>query len=341
MSWQDLISTPDDTVTVPWTGGREIRAGGRHLKLKGKAPEEYGWHTFSVSGGREARWKEAAEINPSDYFAGTKTKIVRGYLVGDRVIPDSATASVDDPTRIVEQAEPVFLLEPGMERFARVAVARYEDGRLIYVGQEFPLGPEQAVTEAYQDRKDTVTDIPNVTPALDLAFRFERWARAEAERIREENARLAREEEARQAQAERRAALANQLGTGEGRRAMAAVDFGAAARAALVVGGAELLDWRDSRTPGEAVVQFRFKERRYECVCQKQSLRIVDSGICLVDHNTNVRGDTWFTLESLPGVIAEAIRERKLVVFRHADDRGIDLNNRNDYHDREDEDDDW
>jgi hypothetical protein len=38
-----------------------------------------------------------------------------------------------------------------------------------------------------------------------------------------------------------------------------------------------------------------------------------------------VKGDTRFTLESLPTVVGEAIRTGKLVVYRHVDgDRGYD-----------------
>jgi hypothetical protein len=51
-----------------------------------------------------------------------------------------------------------------------------------------------------------------------------------------------------------------------------------------------------------------------------EDLRIVDSGICLIDHDTGERGDTLFTLESLPAVIKEAIDDGKLVIFRHAGD---------------------
>jgi hypothetical protein len=52
---------------------------------------------------------------------------------------------------------------------------------------------------------------------------------------------------------------------------------------------------------------------------------VVDSGICLQDHRTGVKGDTRFTLESLPTVIGEAIRTGKLVVYRHVDgDRDYD-----------------
>lgn len=315
MGWQDLLVKADETFTFPWTGGRELRTNGRVLTCKGRLPAEQGWHQFSITSPREARWKAVADVQPQTFFEGAK--LLKGYLVGDRVILDSANGSVLDPLRIMEQTETAWLIEPGLERFARVSVSRMTDGRLIYVGQEFPLGPEQEVTEAFQDRKDSVAHIPHVIPALDLAFRFERWARVEGERLRAEAERLAREEAARVALAERRAGLARALGTGEGRRAMALVDFEAAARAALLVGGAELLDWHNSRTAGEAVVQFRLQNRRFECVAQKETLRIIDAGICLVDHRTQERGDTRFTLESLPGVIAQAMREGVLHVFRH------------------------
>jgi len=336
MGWQDLIAKPDESVTVPWTGGREIRAQRRVLQVEGRLPKEHGWHEFNITGGRKASWKGLVEPNIDEVFAGAKFS--KGYLVGDRFIPDGVAAAVE-PTKIIEQTEPVHLVELGLERFARVKVARWEDGRLIYVGQEFPLGPEGEVTNAYQDRKPSVSDITNVTPALDLAFRFESWNRSEGERLRAEAERLAREEEAKKAAEIRRAELARQLGTGDGRREMAKLDFGAAAKAALAVGGAELLDWRDSRVAGEAVVQFRYSGRRFECVAQKETLRIIDSGICLVDHGSGERGDTRFTLESLPGVIGQAQRERRLVVFRHVDERGGYV--RNDDGDFQDEDEDY
>lgn len=336
MGWKDLLAKADETVTVPWTGGREVRSSGRVFIAEGRLPREHGWHEFTVVGPRKVQWKGPAPdtLNVEEMFAGAK--FVRGYLVADRIVPDGA-AVVLDPTKIVEQTEPVCLIEPGLERFCRIRAARWADGRLIYVGQEFPLGPEGDVTEAYQDRKPSVTEIPAVTPALDLAFRFETWRRSEEERMRAEAERLAREEAARREAEERRQRIAQQLGTGDGRREMARLDFGEAARAALRVGGAELLDWRDSRVAGEAVVQFRYQGRRFECVAQKDSLRIVDAGICLIDHGTGERGDTRFTLESLPGVIGQAIREHRLVVFRHVDDRGGYVRD-DDFH-REDEED--
>ena len=93
--------------------------------------------------------------------------------------------------------------------------------------------------------------------------------------------------------------------------------FETAARTALAVGGAHYLDHRLAPRGDEMVVRFRLDDERFECTCDVSTLRIIDSGICLIDHETEERGDTYFTLESLPGVIRQAQREGRLVVFRH------------------------
>ena len=67
---------------------------------------------------------------------------------------------------------------------------------------------------------------------------------------------------------------------------------------------------------GEWLVKYRVDGQRLACVCNT-NLQIIDAGVCLVDHGTNEKGDTYFTLESLPAVIRQAIREGKLVVWRH------------------------
>jgi len=136
----------------------------------------------------------------------------------------------------------------------------------------------------------------------------------EAMHRRAELERLRIEEEAKRATEERRQGLIKQLGDGAGRREMAKVDFETAARAALIVGGAELLDWRIGKR-AEYVVKYRLDGQRFECVCD-MNLQIIDAGICLVDHRTGIKGDTMFTLESLPGVVRQAEREGVLVIFR-------------------------
>lgn len=318
MGWQDLLSSPDDKRTLPWTGGRQVHDRDRTWTIEGKLPDEHGWNVFRISGGRKAELEGPADPDP-DFENGHK--LAKGYLVGDRLIPDGARVD-PDPARLVDQTFPVFLVEPGLERFARAVAARTRGG-LVYVRQEFPQGPEAAVQVAYQDRRGSVAHVAGVTPALDLAFRWVSGQRLAAEEREREMARIRAEEERKRAAEERLRQAMRDAGTGAGRRTLAQRDFSAAAKAALALTGAELLDARPSYNRREMVVQYRFRNRRLECVVDKDTMRVVDSGICLTDHHTGVKGDTRFTLESLPTVIGEAMRTGKLVVYRHVDgDRG-------------------
>ena len=72
-----------------------------------------------------------------------------------------------------------------------------------------------------------------------------------------------------------------------------------------------------SNTPkGMDYMSYHKEEEGFECVVNKRTLQIIDSGVCLTDESTGVKGDTWLTLESLPGVIGEAMDLDKLVVWR-------------------------
>ncbi len=317
MSWKDLLAKPGETKVLPWLGGRSLRSGERVWDIEGRLPKEPGWYEWNIGGKRATFSKVAAPMEE------TLQGVVRGYLIGDRLVIDGANVN-PEPAKIAEQSEPVLLIEPGLDRFARVVAGRvYENGEHVFLRQDFPLGPEEDVLAAFRRQAPSVQDIKDVTPALDAAFRMESWQRAEAARRRAEAERLRAEEEARIAQEERRAQIAQTLGTGVGRRQMALVDFGEAARAALASGGARYIDHRDSHTRGEKVVVFQIDRRQFECVCDMQ-LRVIDSGICLIGHGTGIKYDDRLTMESLPGVIRQAIREGRLVVFRHVggqDDR--------------------
>lgn len=312
MGWRDLLQAQDERVTAPWVGGRSLQANDRTWTIEGRLPQEFGWYTFKLSG------RKARVDRPSDPSHEVLKHPVKGYLVGDRLVSDEVRI-VPSIAQVAEASETVHLIEPGLDRFVRVAAGRpFEDGPLVYVGQEYPLGPEDGVLQAFLDGLLSVSHVAGVAPALDAAFRIEVWRRQEAERRRLEEERRRREEEERRAREERRRQIVERLGDGEGRREMALVDFAEAARAALAVGGAQYLDHRQSVRRGEMVVRFRMNGRRFECVCS-MNLRIIDSGICLVDHATGERGDDRFTLESLPAVIRLAEQEGKLVVFRHVD----------------------
>jgi len=331
MGWQDLLAPEGgEKKILPWTGGKQVHSLDRTWDIKGRRPPEHGWYLFEVTGGRKATLvgKDPQMADP-DFGEG---KTLRGYLVGDRFIKDGA-AVVPDPTKLVEQTEPVFCVEPGMDRFTRATVLRDLSGALVYLRQEWPDGPEAAVLAAFQDREGSVTHLPGVTPALDLAFRWISHQRLRAEERAREAERIRLEEEARLESEEKLREAMKSVGTGAGRRDLAQRDFAAAARAALAISGAELLDCRESYTKNEMVVQYRYRNRRLECTCDRRTLRIIDSGVCLDDHH-GTKGDTYFTLESLPAVIQEAMNLGKLVVWRHAPG---DRDNR--YNDDYDEDD--
>lgn len=325
MGWQDLLASTE-TFTLPWTGDRDLRGLDRVFQLVGRLPPELGWHSFRLASGRKVQWIGVGELDTETL---QKLPAVFGYLVGDRLIPDTVSATLGNTElESLSQSEPIFFAEEGLERFSRIRARRWPNGQLIYEGQEFPLGPEEDLRKAFQDQQTDVRSIPHITPAMDLAFRFEFWHRAETQKRREMALAIEQQvavEAERKAQKER---LASQIGSGEGRRLLAKVDFGAACAAALAVGGGELLDWRNYRQSTEAVVQFRFLGRRFECVCHKETLRIVDAGVCLTQGG--VSGDTRFTLESLLPVIRDAHQKRVLVVLRHVGD--------DDYEDQEDED---
>jgi hypothetical protein len=326
--WEGLLSRGEEEVTLPWLGGESVHgAGGRRWSLRGGSPRREGWYRFAVEGGRRAALRGPGE---ADEEALAACRGVCGYLVGDRLIPDEARVEADHRA-IIAQSVKVRLVEPGLERFARVRAARWWDGSWVYQRQELPLGPEGEVAEAWLLRAGSVAAIRGVTPALALAFAVEEEQRRGGEARRARLAALEAEEraleeliaeEAReqaeveaQWQAEAAAARLRLRQPRQGRR-RGAQEVEAAARAALALSGAELLDLRQGRAPGERVVQFLYKWEPFECVIEAESLRIVDAGICLVDHGTGERGDSYFTLESLPAVIAQAMREDRLVIFR-------------------------
>lgn len=308
MSWEDLLDGGSERV-LPWFGFGRVHDAERSWRALGPRLPEHGWYRFETSGGRDA-YAKGVELQEPDLSWADDQPLLRGYLVGDRFIPDNVRA---DSKGLIQ----VYCVELGLERFARATVVRDREGRLVYASQEFPQGPEEEVRRAFQDRKDSLNHIDNVTPALDLAFCWiTRW-RAEQEERRRELERIRAEEEAKRAAQEKMEKAMKDAGSAVGRRALAIQDFEAAAKEALKVSGAELLDVRDSYERGEKVVQYRFRQRRLECVVDAKTLGVTDSGICLTDHHSGEKGDTYFTLESLPGVIGEAIDLGKLVVYRH------------------------
>ncbi len=92
-------------------------------------------------------------------------------------------------------------------------------------------------------------------------------------------------------------------------RAGREIDVEERAERALLSAGAQLLDSR--RLDGGLLeVTYRFMGERFLTLVERDTLRVVDAGICLAGHDDRV------TLESLPGVIREAIEGHRLVIAR-------------------------
>jgi hypothetical protein len=280
---------------LPWLGGDRVFAADRTFRI-GEAPAEHGWYRWTGEG-RSLRCDGPAE--PPLDLKGRRT--IRGYVVGHALVPDEAAVAAEAIGRAIGQAVRLHLLDPDLPRFARVAAVEWYDGSLVFAQQEFGLGSEDEVQQAYEDRLDSVAAVTGVTPALDLAFRWETLRRAQTEqrRARIEAERQRREAERQRVEAEQEARERARL---LARRRQE--DFGEAAEHALRIAGAELLDWRAmDRHGNEAQVSFRFEGRRYRCICDRASMRIVDAGVCLTDESSGERGDDRFTLESLPAVL--------------------------------------
>lgn len=320
MSWRELLEPFERYVVLPWVGANTIALPTTHQTwyLEGNRPPEYGWHVWKVAG-RIARWHRVATDDEREDF-----KPLYGYLVGDRFILESAftwnvktAIELNDEHRALAMLAKTYCIEPGLDHFTRVSVGELVGGRLVFLQREMPAGAEDDVRQAFLDRAPNVDHVKHVHPALNLAFIWATRQRAEADERRRELERKRREEEERLALEAKREELRAKLGDGAGRRELAKVDFFTAAEAALAVGGAALLDVRPSTEKVlEHIVRFRFANQRFECVCN-QTMQIVDAGICLHDHRRDIKGDTWLTLESLPGVIQQAIDEHRLVKWRH------------------------
>ena len=309
MGWRDLLTKEEKTVVLPWIGSRSLHFENQRWRLNGTAPAEHGWYEFHLEN-RRATLVAVAEAN-SEYLRCTST----GYLVGNRFVPDKVGVK-EIESQWPQAFETVFLLEQGLERFCRIEVGTYfEGGKPIFNSLAFPLGPEDEVLSAYLDQKPSVASIKGLVPSLQAAFDLETRERNRGIERRRELDRQRLEKAERTTTEARRQELASMLGSGHSRREMAVIDFHSAAEAALSIGGATLLDVRNGQRR-EKVVRYRLDGRRYECVCDQQ-MRIIDAGVCLTDEDTGEKGDTFFTLESLPAVIRQADREGVLVVYRH------------------------
>jgi hypothetical protein len=309
MSWKELLAL-ERTVIAPWAGSSILTTKERTWDFKAR-PREHGWYLFTVFK------NEVISFEKTDPDPTVLCKpILSGYLVGDRLITDETAKALAAKTTVedvLDKSTTVHLIDEGLDRFVRVSAAKLFPGlhsHLFFVRQEMGSEVDDLVLSSFLSESpiDTLKGVP---PALEAAFNIEAWRRAEAARRRAEIERKRREEQERIEKEARIQRIMQSSATSVGRRELAKEDFEAAARAALSVAGAALIDYRWQRKNKEAIVRFRLDGRSYECVCFSETLQIIDAGICL-SHT-----DRTTTLESLPAIIREGDRIGRLVIFRH------------------------
>ncbi len=272
MDYTKFLQSRDETLRLPYFTGHSVCDATRSYRLR-HTPASPGWYVFATAG----RFLEIrGQIDPEP--EAWKLKSLHGHFAQNRMITN------DRHSRL-------YGIEDGIARFAPVGAAVWYDGNLWFTGEDFETEAEMAVRDAFED-EHSIVEIKGVVPSLAQAFLLES---AQRELARE--AVLRAEREAEQAESARQ--LAEWQRTIEGRIATA-----------LAHTGAQLVDWRDDG-PHRAVVRYKLGARKFECVIDKTSLQIIDSGICLDGT------DDELNLSSLPSAVQEAIDTGQLHVYRH------------------------
>jgi hypothetical protein len=306
-----------ETRTYPHFGGTIVDAPDRTLRLA--APLDPGWWRLEIKG------RKATVLEPADPDAELLATLpsLRGHLLFDRLFRSGA------------QAEPLFFLPPDQPaRFSLIRARRWSGGPAIFESVDFDTEAEEAARRALEDQRSLAGErgipatlraafgfavasevarrlgIP-VSPA-ELATRLVDIAGENGRALAEvELARIAREREIYQRHLAERRQLDAARDRAQEIMAMRRGTEDAELRAeqALIAAGAQFLDAR--RLDGGLLeVTYRFMGERFLTIVEQAGLRVVDAGICLAGYDDRV------TLESLPGVIREAIEDGHLVIAR-------------------------
>ncbi|GIJ75319.1 hypothetical protein [Virgisporangium ochraceum] len=321
--YRRFLQQASETMVLPYLGGPYVDAPDRRLRAVG--PTATGWWRFEVSG-RTATAVEPADPPDLGDLPAVRGYWVAGYLVGDRAVAYRLAmgpgARASGASAIV--AEPM--------RFAPVIARRWHGGALLYDSEDFETGVEDKVRAVFEQSTEhgangALAAISGVPAPLRAAFGYAvmlRVATALAVPVRPVQLRWHIGELVAMGDAaarriltgaqERRAAEPNHVERWRAERTDARLRPASArertldrAEAALYSAGALL---RDSRwLSGDLLeVRYDFMDDRFVSVVDGETLRVVDAGICLAG------ADERLTLESLPGVIAEAIRTYQLEI---------------------------
>jgi hypothetical protein len=313
------------TQVLPYLGGPFVEAPDRRLRLAG--PATVGYWLFEVRG-RIARPTGPAQ--PPD-LSGLPA--VRGYAVS------GAGAGRGGPAGYLVgaggSAQRLGIGPPDEPLpFAPLIARRWPNGSLLFDALDFESGVEDQVREAFAARR-TLTGIPGVPAALRAAYAYAMLLRTAAElgvpaRPAEARTRLAELADEGEAAA-RRLLMAAQAHRAAEAQAIAehrpewmvARDAALAQRAAVARSSRERVEERAAAAlhaaravllgtrwlaDGLLEVRYEFAGEWFVSIVDGQTLQVVDAGICLQGR------DELLTLESLPGVIREAMRTGRLHV---------------------------
>jgi hypothetical protein len=284
-------------VDLPYFGGPYVEAPDRRLRLAGSRPAPGFWR-FDVRG------RAAHAVAPADPPDLSGLPAVRGYAV------------VPGGYLVHERAER-FALQPADEPlpFAPVVGRRWPTGELLDGGPDFETGVEDQVRERFTGR-GTLAGLSGVPAALRAAFAYAVLLRVADEARLPVVPSEARAEVAAIADGGYEAALLVLTGIISARaaepRAPAAharpsderVDTAVEERAAAAL-DASRAALRGTRRLAGGILEVRYDldGERFVSLVDSDTLRVVDAGICLNGH------DDRLTLESLPGVVRQAMRD--------------------------------
>jgi len=307
-------------VVLAYLGGRYAFGKDRRLTVDEPRPQ-IGFHRFEVKG-KKARAIEAVESPELDALPR-----VRGHHVAGWIALGHAS-----------QVERVSLLpaeEPAA--FAIVRARRWHSGDLVFESLDFD-GEVEEEARLRLERLEPLTDLKGVPASLRLAYgvalalavarrtdvplairEVVGFAPAVADRGEPAARDMLANVAARRAEAIERARVRDAAAARaeiagriiRGQRVEATLDNATIrAEAALAGADARFLSSR-SLGDGNLEVAFEFMGQRFVSVVDAITLHVFDSGVCLAGE------DELVTLESLPGVIREAIDTDRLVITRH------------------------
>lgn len=315
-------------VTLAYLGGAHVFGKDRRLRVDGERPA-IGFHRFEVSG-RNARSLETADAPDLGALPKARGHLVAGWLVSSS--PSGGTITLDRVALLPED-------EPAPLAIARAR--RWHSGDLLFEALDFDGEPEEQARVRLEQRA-SLADLKGVAATLRSAYGIAlalalavgrllgtpiavREAASHAMHLadggepaaRELFARLLREREVEQERAWARALVAGRPlarvrgPRGASRTVVPTLDNATErAEAALDAADARMLAARRLVSGSQLEVAFQFLGERFLSVVDALSLQVIDSGVCLSGE------DQLVTLESLPGVIREAIETGRLVITR-------------------------